>query len=511
MKLTETRRELARALAELRGEGERIVLVPTMGYLHEGHLSLMERAREEGERIVLSIFVNPTQFGPDEDFQHYPRDLDRDLNRARERGVDVVFAPSAREMYPKGEPRVTVDPGALANRYCGAHRPGHFRGVLTVVAKLLGLVRPDGAVFGRKDLQQTVLVQQMVADLELGSEILLAPLVRERDGLALSSRNAMLADTEREEARGLYRGLDAARAAFRAGERDRGALLDAARERMEEHRGLELQYLEVARAGTLAPVEGEGPTPEDAVLLAAGFVGRTRLIDNVVLGQEAELPGDRLVGESAEGATDAAAPPPEPGPARSEDLPPIVKRAADGDLPDWARVTDARKAHLERVAQLMDEWARSRSEESVDQVRWRAAGYLHDALRDESPAALRQVVPRRYRRLPDPLLHGPAAAAVLREEGVADEPLLRAVAYHTMGHPELDDLGRALYAADFLEPGRNHRPDWAEVQRSRMPSELDDVVRQVALARITHLLDRRRPVQEETAAFWNRLAGCHGS
>lgn len=509
MRVTETREELGRALDELRGRQERLVLVPTMGYLHEGHLALVDRALEVGGRVALSIFVNPTQFGPDEDFQHYPRDRDRDVEVAQERGVDLVFAPSAREVYPDGEPQVTVDPGSLANRYCGAHRPGHFRGVLTVVAKLLGMIRPDAAVFGRKDLQQAALIRRMVHDLELGTEVVLAPLVRERDGLALSSRNALLADTEREEALGLSRGLQAARTAFGSGERNSRVLLDAARETMEEHRGLELQYLELARAGDLARVEGTAP--EDAVMLAAGFVGRTRLIDNVVLGGAPDLPGDRTVGAAAPATpsshAETVAAPRLEGP---EDLPEVIRRGADGKVPDWARMSAERWSHVERVVGLMDEWAQGREKRPVDRLRWRAAAYLHDAVRDESPAALRQVVPQRFRNLPDPLLHGPAVAQLLREEGVEDEALLRAVAYHTMGHPDLDELGRALYAADFLEPGRPYLPSWLEQLRERMPLDLDGVVRDVARTRVAHLLVRGRPLRPETAEFWNRLAGGDG-
>ena len=500
MKVLETRRELAGALETVRGAGERLVLVPTMGYLHEGHLALVDHARERGDRVALSIFVNPTQFGPDEDFGRYPRDLDRDLDQAEARGVDLVFAPSASEVYPDGEPRVTVDPGSLANRLCGAHRPGHFRGVLTVVAKLLGLFRPDTAVFGRKDLQQGVLIRRMVEDLEMGTEITLAPLVREADGLAMSSRNAFLAEMERGEALGLFRGLDAARDAFRAGERSTERLLEAARERMAEHRGLEVQYLEVAASRDLAPVHDQAP--EDAVLLGAGLVGRNRLIDNVVLGDAADLPGDRRVGEATISLAEAAEEPGEPG---REPPAPVIRKAAEGGLPKWARASPERRDHMERVAVLMGEWAQGRGKDETERARWKALGHLHDALRDESPSVLRQVVPRRFRKFPAPLLHGPAVAELLREEGVTDEPFLRALAYHTTGHPELDEAGRALYAADYLEPGRPYLPTWLEGLRDRMPDELDGVVREVARARMAHQLVRGRVLRDETTAFWNRL------
>lgn len=231
--------------------------------------------------MVLSIFVNPTQFGPAEDFEAYPRPLERDLEIAERHGVDLVFAPAAENViYPEGEPRITVDPGPMADRLCGAHRPGHFRGVLTVVAKLFGLVRPDLAVFGRKDFQQAVLIRRMVRDLELGVEIDVAPLVREEDGLALSSRNAYLDGEERESALGLYEGLTRAVTLFREGERSSQELVRAVREAVGRRPLLDLQYAEVVDAEGLEPVES---AEEGAVLAAAAYCGETRLIDNVVL------------------------------------------------------------------------------------------------------------------------------------------------------------------------------------------------------------------------------------
>lgn len=270
-----------------------------MGALHSGHLSLVRRAREwaDSQRgteedaggrstdgsgaVILSIFVNPTQFGPEEDFEAYPRPLEADLEKAREHGVDLVFAPESEEvMYPEGEPRITVDPGSMADRLCGAHRPGHFRGVLTVVARLFGLVNPDLAVFGRKDFQQAVLIRRMVFDLELGVEIDVAPLIREDDGLALSSRNAYLSPEEREDALGLYEGLRDARGAFRDGQRKAGALIEAVEAAAARRTRLEIQYVEVVDPESLDPVD---PVPEGAVVAVAGFCGETRLIDNIVL------------------------------------------------------------------------------------------------------------------------------------------------------------------------------------------------------------------------------------
>lgn len=286
MIVARNRADLREALKALRERTPR-AFVPTMGALHAGHLSLVRRARnraESGESpgsVVLSIFVNPTQFSPAEDFESYPRPLDRDLETAEGHGVDLVFAPEAEAViYPEGTPRITVDPGPMAERLCGAHRPGHFRGVLTVVAKLFGLIRPDVAVFGRKDFQQAVLIRRMVRDLDLGVEIDVAPLIREEDGLALSSRNAYLSADERNGALGLYEGLTSAVARFREGERSPGELVRAVEEAVEQRPLLDLQYAEVVDPEGLEPVDA---AEEGSVVAVAGFCGGTRLIDNMVL------------------------------------------------------------------------------------------------------------------------------------------------------------------------------------------------------------------------------------
>ena len=265
-----------------------------MGALHAGHLSLVRRARDWADGagasgvVILSIFVNPTQFGPDEDFEAYPRPLDSDLEKARENGVDLVFAPESESvMYPEGEPRITVDPGTMADRLCGAHRPGHFRGVLTVVAKLFGLVNPDRAVFGRKDFQQAVLVRRMVRELHLPVEVETAPVVREEDGLAMSSRNAYLSSGEREAARALPEALRLVRSRFGEGERDAGALAAAAREHLEAA-GLEPEYVEVVDPDDLQRVE---LAEHDAVCAIAAYAGETRLIDNAPLAGPSSLRG----------------------------------------------------------------------------------------------------------------------------------------------------------------------------------------------------------------------------
>jgi len=251
-----------------------------MGFLHEGHLSLVELARGDAARVAVSIFVNPLQFGPAEDFGRYPRDEERDLAMLEARGTALVFLPSVHDMYPDGPPAVTVSPGAMAERLCGAFRPGHFEGVLTVVAKLFGLVRPDAAVFGSKDYQQVVLIARMVRDLELGVEVRRAPTVREHDGLAMSSRNAYLAPAERAQAVGLHLALQGARSRFAAGERSAAKLRSGVEADLRAFPLLSPQYVEFVSPDSL---EGRDQVSEDTVLMLAAFCGRTRLIDNTVL------------------------------------------------------------------------------------------------------------------------------------------------------------------------------------------------------------------------------------
>lgn len=275
-----TRAELAAALAEVRARGGRVALVPTMGALHEGHASLMRAARSrvsDGDAVVVSLFVNPMQFAPGEDLDRYPRTFDADLEVCGAQGVDVVFAPSVEEVYPGGEPQVTLDPGPVATVLEGRSRPTHFRGVLTVVAKLFGLVSPDLAFFGQKDYQQLVLIKRMVADLCMGVEVVGVETVREYDGLALSSRNRYLSDEDRLAALALSRALAAGRdAAPDGGE----AVLAAAHAelRKPDAEGVDVDYLELT-----APDLGDAPDTGEARLLVAARVGTTRLIDNTAL------------------------------------------------------------------------------------------------------------------------------------------------------------------------------------------------------------------------------------
>ncbi len=269
-------------LADHRRTGQRIALVPTMGALHEGHLALVDEGRRRADVVVMSLFVNPLQFGPQEDFGKYPRDLARDHQLAKARGVDLLFAPTVEQMYPPGA-EIMVTPGATASHWEGAVRPGHFTGVLTVVAKLFHLVQPDLAVFGQKDLQQVTLIRRMVRDLDINIELAVVPTVRESDGLALSSRNAYLSPAQRQEALVLSRGLRAAAMAWRSGTRDAEALLTLVRDEMATAPGVSADYIALVEPDGLTPVVQAG---EGAILLVAARVGSTRLLDNHIFGSE---------------------------------------------------------------------------------------------------------------------------------------------------------------------------------------------------------------------------------
>ena len=278
--LVRGRDDLSVLLGEARRQERRVALVPTMGALHEGHASLIRKARKHVDGpVVVSVFVNPLQFGPGEDLDRYPRTLAADLDVCAAEGAAAVFAPSAEAMYPGGEPVVTVDPGPLAEQLEGRSRPGHFRGVLTVVAKLFGLVSPDVAVFGEKDYQQLVLVRRMVADLSHQVEILAGETVREADGLALSSRNRYLEPDERRQAVALWRAL---RSAQRAAPGGVGPALAAAHAEIGAAPGVDLDYLALTDPdlGELPP---SVPAGSEARILVAARVGRTRLIDNLPL------------------------------------------------------------------------------------------------------------------------------------------------------------------------------------------------------------------------------------
>jgi pantoate--beta-alanine ligase len=268
--------------AGLRREGRRLALVPTMGYLHEGHLSLMREGRQRADVVATSIFVNPTQFGPKEDLSRYPRDFEGDLAKCASAGVDAVFAPTEPgAMYPPGY-QTYVEVTDVSQGLCGARRPGHFRGVATIVTQLLCLFRPEVALFGEKDYQQLQVIRALNRDLHLGVDVVGMPTVREPDGLAMSSRNAYLSAEERQRALSLSRGLKAAQALLREGTREAGALVGAVRRELEAA-GLREDYVELVDAERLTPLASVAPG-QPARLLVAAFSGTTRLIDNMPLG-----------------------------------------------------------------------------------------------------------------------------------------------------------------------------------------------------------------------------------
>lgn len=274
--------DLRGACDAARARGAVVGFVPTMGALHEGHLALVREARRRAGFVVCSIFVNPTQFGPGEDLARYPRDLEGDLRKLD--GVDVVFAPEPAAMYVPGE-RTRVRVEGLTAHLCGPVRPGHFEGVTTIVAKLFSIVGPSVAVFGRKDFQQLAVIQRMTRDLFFPVDVVGHPIVRERDGLAMSSRNAYLSADERTRALGLSRGLGAAAGAFARGERRAGALQQLALAEIEPV-ATSIDYVSIADVEALTPIPADAAVPERVLLAVACRIGRTRLIDNVVLGED---------------------------------------------------------------------------------------------------------------------------------------------------------------------------------------------------------------------------------
>jgi len=279
--ITDVQTMQQRCLAARR-EGRRIAFVPTMGYLHEGHLSLLREGRRRGDLLVLSIFVNPTQFGQGEDLDSYPRDLTGDSELARSAGVDLIFAPEARDVYPPGYSTYLQVEG-LTETLCGRSRPGHFRGVTTVVCKLFNVVQPHVALFGNKDFQQLAVIRRMTRDLNLPVEVVGLPIVREPDGLAMSSRNVYLSAFERLQALALVDSVRLAVKRVAEGERSAEALIDAVRRRIEREPDAATDYIQICHADTLEDVETVDP---DSVLLLAVRVGGTRLIDNHYLFQE---------------------------------------------------------------------------------------------------------------------------------------------------------------------------------------------------------------------------------
>lgn len=279
MEILRTAAEMTSRSRALRSDGTVIGLVPTMGALHEGHLSLIRIASELADTVVVSVFVNPTQFGPSEDFDLYPRDLEKDAALAEAAGCDIVFAPGVEDVYPAHYATV-VHVQRMSRRLCGAQRPGHFDGVTTVVAKLFNIVRPSIAVFGQKDGQQVALIERMAADLNMGVEIIRAPTVREPDGLAMSSRNSYLSKDERAEAPVLFRALEHARGLYASGEHDALKVIEAVQGFIESGSRADVQYVAAVDSQTL---EGVAELRAGTMIVLAVVLGKTRLIDNIVL------------------------------------------------------------------------------------------------------------------------------------------------------------------------------------------------------------------------------------
>lgn len=279
MRVFHTISEIREFVRQARAKGHSIGFVPTMGYLHDGHLELMRQAKKQCGTVIISIFVNPTQFGPGEDLESYPRDLDRDAGMAGSVGVDAIFNPGLEEIYPSGY-CTYVDVERITDKLCGKSRPGHFRGVATVVTKLFNIVKPDYAYFGQKDAQQVLVIKRMAADLNMEVEVVTVPTVRERDGLAMSSRNVYLDSVQRQAALSLSRSLNRAAAEVRAGERDAAKIRQLVVDMIKAEPLAEIDYVEIYSHPDLEPVEAiKGP----ALMALAVKIGRARLIDNIIL------------------------------------------------------------------------------------------------------------------------------------------------------------------------------------------------------------------------------------
>ena len=279
MKLVDNIQRMSMLSKILKKEGKSIGFVPTMGYLHDGHMSLARAARQHTDVVVISIFVNPAQFGPGEDLTKYPKDLKRDEEMAGLAGADVLFCPSVSEMYPEGY-ATYVNVERLTETLCGRSRPAHFRGVATVVAKLFGIVRPDIAYFGQKDAQQAAVIKKMAEDLNMDVEIKVLPITREKDGLAMSSRNVYLSSEERKDAVCLKEALDKAERAIRSGERDPGMIINVMKELVTSKPSARIDYIEIVDSKNLRPI---APLSGDVLIAMAVFIGNTRLIDNVIV------------------------------------------------------------------------------------------------------------------------------------------------------------------------------------------------------------------------------------
>jgi pantoate--beta-alanine ligase len=276
MKIIATAAEMQQTAQAAKAAGKNIAFVPTMGFLHQGHLSLLEEGRKRGDLLVLSIFVNPTQFGQGEDYEDYPRDLQRDAELAESCGVDIIFAPTAGDMYPRGY-ATYVDVEGITEVLCGASRPGHFRGVTTVVCKLFNIVQPDVALFGNKDFQQLAVIRRMTRDLNMPVDILGMPIFREEDGLAMSSRNVYLSEAQRKQALVLSKSLLTAKRLAAVGDLDCHEIIESVKKDITAQPEARIDYIKICHQLTL---EEQHKVDSDSVLLLAVFIGKTRLIDN---------------------------------------------------------------------------------------------------------------------------------------------------------------------------------------------------------------------------------------
>lgn len=278
MRIVTRSEDMQRLSLEYKRQGKTVGFVPTMGYLHEGHTSLINIARKHADVVVVSIFVNPIQFGPSEDYDRYPRDIERDKEILEKMGVDVMFYPSVDDMYPKGF-TTYVEVKGLSDKLCGRHRPGHFRGVTTVVAKLFNIVMPDVAVFGEKDAQQAIIIKRMVRDLNFPVKIIVGPTVREPDGLAMSSRNEYLTEEERKVAPAIYQSLLLAKSLVEQGERDTSKIIAAMQEFLSKYDRIKVEYIEIVDKEELNPIERL--EKGEALIAIAAYLGKARLIDNI--------------------------------------------------------------------------------------------------------------------------------------------------------------------------------------------------------------------------------------
>jgi pantoate--beta-alanine ligase len=279
MKVYKNISSLIKKVREVKKQGYKIGLVPTMGFLHEGHASLIRKAGKDTDCVIVSIFVNPAQFGPKEDFKKYPRNFKKDSALCKKEGVDIIFAPEAKEMYPGGY-ATYVNVEKITDTLCGASRPGHFRGVSTVVAKLFNITMPDIAYFGQKDAKQAIVIKRMAGDLNMGVKIKVMPIVREKDGLAMSSRNVYLSRIERSRSQSIYRSLKSAKELFNNGERAAGKIINKMKQIIDKQPGIRIDYINAVDASDLKNVK---KISNKALISIAVWVGKTRLIDNIML------------------------------------------------------------------------------------------------------------------------------------------------------------------------------------------------------------------------------------